>query len=392
MTPSSSRALAPYSEWLDPRFRQLLLFQMAFGYAFSALLLVPKFATVALGASPSQIGTIAACPVLASFACAPLCGVWLDRGRHRAVMIAGSLALALGVAPFGHLHEVGPLVYALRLLHGAGNTLVVGGATAYVTHLVPAGHHGRAFGTAGAASLMMNAVASASTEHLADAFGWGVAYHVAGASSLVMVGLALCQPVVLERPEPAPVSTSARRLAQRRATGFAALAAGAGFGMLVTFTQPYALSQGATHVASLFVGYTLTALLVRLGLGGVVDRWGRQRAAFMALSVYTVTVLCAAVLRPGGLFVLGLGFGMAHGLAWPALTALAVENAAPGRVGTALTRTQALFAAGTMLAVWIGGQLVSAYGYPLAFVMIGWAVSGGAVALRRVTPQRGCGE
>ena len=37
-----------------------------------------------------------------------------------------------------------------------------------------------------------------------------------------------------------------------------------------------------------------------------------------------------------------------------------------------------------MLAVWVGGELVSAYGYPLAFVMVGWAVSGGVVALARV--------
>jgi len=347
---------------------------MAFGYAYAALLLVPKFATVTLGANPSEIGTLAACPVVASFVCAPLCGRVLDRGRHRAAMIAGSLVFALSVAPFGYLHQLGPLVYVLRVLHGVGNTLVVGGAAVYVTHLVPAGHHGRAFGTAGAASLMMNAVASSATERLADAFGWGVAYQFAGAISLVMLGLSLRQPVVSERVESAPASASGRRLASRRAAAFATVAAGAGFGMLVTFTQPFALARGATHVASLFVGYTLTALLVRLGLGGAVDRWGRQRAAFVALTIYALTVLCAAALRPSGLFVLGLGFGVAHGLAWPALTALSVENAPPGRVGSALTSTQALFAAGTVLSVWVGGQLVSAYGYPLAFVMLGWAV------------------
>jgi MFS family permease len=380
--PTSSRALRSYSEWLDPRFRQLLLFQMAFGYAYSALLLVPKFATVTLGASPSEVGTLAACPVVASFLCAPLCGVWLDRGGHRRAMITGSLALAVSVAPFGYLHEIGPLVYALRLLHGLGNTLIVGGAAVYVARLVPAGHHGRAFGTAGAASLMMNALASSATERLADAFGWGLAYQVAGAISLVMLGLALWQPAVAERCDAAPVSGSDQRVARRRAAGIATVAAGAGFGMLVTFTQPYAIARGATHVASLFVGYTTTALLVRLGLGGAVDRWGRQRAALVALSIYALTVALASALGPGTLFVLGLGFGVAHGLAWPALTALAVENAPVGRVGSALTHTQALFAAGTMLAVWIGGQLVSAYGYPLAFVMLGWAVAGGAVALR----------
>ena len=54
MSPSSSRALATYSEWLDPRFRQLLVFQMAFGYAYSALILR------VLGVAPGEAQRLAA--------------------------------------------------------------------------------------------------------------------------------------------------------------------------------------------------------------------------------------------------------------------------------------------------------------------------------------------
>jgi MFS family permease len=151
--------------------------------------------------------------------------------------------------------------------------------------------------------------------------------------------------------------------------------------MLVTFTQPYALSLGAVHVATLFVGYTLTALFVRLGLGGLVDRWGRRRTALVALALYAATVLAASALRPELLLVLGLGFGIAHGLAWPALSALAVESAARGRVGSALAGTQAYFAGGTLLAVWVGGHLVDTHGYPFAFTLVACTVASGALAL-----------
>jgi MFS family permease len=354
---------------------------MAFGYAYAALILVPKFATVSLGAGPREVGALAACPTLAAILFSPLCGVWLDRGAHRAAMIGGATLLAASVLGFGYLHSAGPFAYALRVLHGIGNLLIVGGSAAFVARLVPAGHHGRAFGTAGAASLMMNAVASSATERLADAFGWNIAYEVAGGACAFALGVSLTQPEVGE-----PACTPARARAEpsdalRWRAAYATFAAGAGFGMLVTFTQPYALSLGASHVAILFVGYTLTALGVRLGLGGAVDRWGRRRAASIALAVYGVTVLVAAALRPATLFPLGLGFGFAHGLAWPALCALSVEHAPPERLGSALTRTQALFAAGTMSAVWLGGILIDAYGYPFAFIAIGAVVAAGALVL-----------
>lgn len=381
-------ALSPYSEWLDPRFRQLLLFQVAFGYAYAALILVPKFATVSLGAGPREVGALAACPTIATVLCAPLCGAWLDRGAHRAAMIAGALVLAVTVPAFGYLHGVGPLAYALRVLHGVGNVLVLGGVGAFVARIVPAEHRGRAFGTAGAASLMMNAAASSATERMADAFGWGIAYEVAGGACSFALGVALTQPEVFvprfasASRDPHPASSGRQRLGG----GVATLAAGAGFGMLITFTQPYALSLGASHVASLFVGYTLTALAVRLGFGGTVDRWGPARAGRLALGVYAATVLAAAALRPATLFPIGLGFGFAHGLAYPALCALAVQNAEPGRAGSALTRVQALFAAGSMLAVWLGGLVVHAFGYPAAFVAVGLAVASGAVAIGGPSP------
>lgn len=380
-SPSPALTAPAYSEWLDPRFRRLLFLYMAYGYAFSSLLLVPKFATVVLGASPAEVGQIMSCTVLACVVTAPLCGRWLDRGGYRAAMITGAFVLAASILGFGYLRGVGPAVYVLRALQGVGNTLLVAGSSALITRLVPAGHHGRAFGTAGAASLMMNAIASSITEHLADAYGWGFAFEVAGATMFLGLALAIGTPCIAdEREEPVPASVRSAAL-KRRAGGYATLAAGAGFGMLITFTQPYALSLGATHVASLFVGYTATALCVRLGFGGVADRWGRRRTALVALTMYSVAVLAASVLRPETLLVLGLGFGLAHGLAWPALTALAVESAAPGRVGSALAATQAYFAGGTMLAVWLGGRLIDARGYPIAFTLVAVSVASGAVAL-----------
>jgi MFS family permease len=355
---------------------------MAFGYAFSALLVVPKYLTTALAANPRQIGELAAVPALAGIVIAPFCGRWLDRGGARMAIVLGSTLLALSVGTFGFFDAIEPLVYVARAVQGVGNTLVIGGASAFVTLLVSPKHHARAFGLAGSASLAMNALASYATERLAHAYGWGLAFEVAGAAGVLALLLTLSIPEV-EAPapfEPAPKSVGTP--AGGSAVAFAALAGGAGFATIATFTQPRVLALGATDVAPLFIGYTVMALAVRLGLGSFIDRWGRRRTAFTALSLYALAVLGAAAVPPAWIFVLGLGFGAAHGMAWPSLNALAVERAEPGRSGSALTRLHATFGVGAMGAVWGIGWLVGAVGYTLSFVISAVFVAGGALSLR----------
>ncbi|HEX6273391.1 MAG TPA: MFS transporter [Polyangiaceae bacterium] len=376
------------AEWLDPRFQKLLGVMMAFGYAFSSLLVVPKYLVTALHASPREIGELAAIPALSGIAVAPLCGRWLDRGGARATVLFGAALLALSVVPFGFFDAVEPGVYALRALQGVGNTLIMGGTGAFVTLLVAPKNHARAFGLAGSASLAMNAFASYTTERLADAYGWGPAFAVAGGFAAIALVFTLSIPKVEPQPhlEPAPSSTGSPGGAP--AVTFAALAAGAAFATLATFTQPFVLTQGATDVAPLFIGYTATALAVRLGFGTFIDRWGRRRTALVSLCVYGASVLCAGIVSPPYLLLLGLGFGAAHGLAWPSLNALAVERAGAGRSGSALTRLHATFGVGAMGAVWGVGWLVGEVGYPLSFAASAWLVAGGALTLRNRSAPR----
>jgi MFS family permease len=370
------------AEWLDPRFQKLLGMQMAFGYAFSSMLVVPKYLTTALGATPRQLGELSAVAALAGIGAAPLCGRWLDRGGARSAILLGATLLTVALGTFGFFFAVEPTVYFLRALQGVGNTFVIGGASALVAALVAPKHHARAFGLAGSAALAMNALASYATERFADAFGWGVAFEVAAGASLLAFAFTSAIPRVEAPPEAEPAPHSAGGGTGARGVTFAALAGGAAFATIATFTQPLVLELGGKDVASLFVGYTLMALATRLGLGTFVDRWGRRRTALAALSLYVVTVLAAAAIRPAWLFVLGLGFGAAHGVLWPALNALAVEHAASGRSGSALTRLHATYGIGAMASLWGVGWLVHAIGYAPSFMIVAAFVAGAAFTLR----------
>jgi MFS family permease len=374
-------AAAP-TEWADPRFRRLLMLQATHGYAFSALLIVPKYATASLHASPDEVGTLMASAGIAIAVTAPLLGRWLDRGGARAVMLWGSLILGMSTLLFASVTELGLPIYALRVLQGMSSGLITSATGAFVAAIVPADRHGRAFASVGASALMMNAVAPAATEHIAEVYGWRTAFELAATIALVGAVLGTRLPAL----EAAPVSVADPRAPRAKgpivsAVSAGSFAAGVGFGMISTFTQPYALALGGRHVSALFTGYTVTVLLVRVGLGGVVDRFGRLPSAVAALAIYVVTTACAAALTPDGLFALGLGFGVAHGLVWPSLSALAVERASRGHAASALARLYGSFSIGGLTAVWAGGWLVKGSGYPATFLSAACVIAVGAGVL-----------
>jgi len=176
-------------------------------------------------------------------------------------------------------------------------------------------------------------------------------------------------------PEATPTSQRARSVtsSNREVTrvGFVTAVAGATFGTLITFTTPFALLRGAERVAPYLIGYTLGALIVRVGLGKVADRAGRRKVAQLSLTGYGCVALITVLLSPGLLVVFGLGFGVAHGFLYPTLAAMAAESSSPERRGRTLANFNAAFNAGTGLALLAGGWVARAAGYPLLFSLVG---------------------
>ena len=144
-------------------------------------------------------------------------------------------------------------------------------------------------------------------------------------------------------------------------------AAGAGFGVMFTFTQPFALALGARQVSGFFVGYTLCALVRALCrfLGALADSLGRRRVAFGALVLYGLVVCMTSQLRPGLLFLAGAGLGLAHGLLYPAINALAAEGVPRARRGAVMSYFSACFYGGFALwALAAGACSQKSAGYP----------------------------
>lgn len=353
---------------IDAIFLRVLATQVAVGFGFSLFFLLPKYLATELAATPSTIGAVAAVGLCAVVVASPAVGWALDRFGRRTPALLGAFLVFASSLGMTTVHEVGAWLYVLRIVQGFGFALGFNAAVASVADRAPSDRLGQAIGLLGVASLATNAVAPTLGEWLAHVHGWNSVFLVAAATGLATML------IVRSLPDTIPVEKTQERSASPRldrAVLSIALVNGAAFGTLITFTQAFALERGAERVAGYFLGYTLGALVVRLALGGAADRIGRRRVAIGSLVGYGLVALATSKLNPGWLELFGLGFGITHGFLYPALAALVVEQSSPARRGRDLTAFNAAFYLGSALALFGGGWLARAAGYPLLFALMG---------------------
>jgi len=384
-----------------PLFRRnfvtLLAAQASFGYAFSSFFMLPKFLVTELGASPVEIGLVAASYSTATIAVMPILGVWVDRFGRRVFMTAGALLMASLSAAFVFVVEVGPLVYLLRAAQGLAFSMVFVGGSALAVDEAPPERIGQAIGLFGLAMLSMNGVAAACVEAISLRAGWPVAFLAAAASATLCALLSrlLREPgfAVAEARDSGLLQVLRRPNLLRLL--FVIAMVGAAMSTVVTFHQPFALGLGIETVSGFFVAYAAAAMIVRAALGHWIDRAGRRRVATFSLCVYFVDVASMAWLSgAAGLLVLGVGLGVAHGFAYPSLNSLAVAGADSRERGKVMALFQGGFHVGFASAALGFGILADQQGYGPVFLGGGACALLGLVAIAaapvvRATPASG---
>jgi MFS family permease len=375
--------------------------QMAFGYASSAFVLLPKYLSTELHATASDIGHVMAVTGLAAVLAIPFVGAAIDRFGRKPLVILGCVLTA--VYSFGWLgvHELGWFMYALQMLGGVAFMIAFNAAGTLVADQAPAERLGQAIGIFGASNMVMSAVAPGVGEILAAGVGWRAMFGLSGVVALF--ALALAQRIEETSPRHSP-SWRARERARAKggeddgeanvhldsippmpgglglAATFALLrrqlphslamaTCGAAYGAVSTFYQPHVIAQGAVHVAGFFIGFTVAAVGVRLLFGTLPDRLGRRRVAIGSYVGFASTVLLMTQLTPDTLFLFGFLFGCAHGVFYPALSALSVEQAGPSERGRAMTLVMGSFRLGNVASALAMGWVAEAYGYPIVFVL-----------------------
>ncbi len=363
------------SIWTLPFFL-LVCVQFSFGTSFSTFFALPKYLLQELSASPSLLGNAHGAFALGGVAAIFVVGPLLDRYGRLPVLFAGLGLGMLSYAPFGYVHSVGGILL-LRVLHGVAFSAVFNAGAALTVDMAPPTRRAEALGYFATAMLVTNALGPTLAELIADAWNWQAVFW--SCSLCAFVGLMAASGLNRVSPRSAKISvtsvTSPKGVVSLALIGayVGGAAMGVGTGTSKTFL-PALLVDSALPLAPYFLAYTAGAFVQRTVFGWVPDRFGgtwawrdrrlvRLPGSMLAMGCYSVALfLPSQVDALDHIYWLAPLVGMAHGMAYPALSALAVDLGGPqvrGRVTAWLTGAFNLgFAASTAglapLEPWLG--------------------------------------
>lgn len=360
---------------LTRQYALILLCTALFGLAFSAYFLFPKFLATELAADPPTIGGLSAITMFVSVLFTPIVGVEIDRRGRKPFSTLGGIVFALAGAGFVVVDEVGPLMWVLRAMQGAAFTLFFISLSTLTADLAPAKRLGQAIGLFGGVMISTNALGPALAEWGAHAFGWPAVF---AATSLAAALAALLTRLIAEPPHehvdqaPTRMLDLVVRQGLRRVL-VVAMMSGSALGTLFTFYQPWALMRGIEHVSGFLIGFAGCAMVVRFGLGGLADRLGRLRVATVSSFFYIAAPFSMIWVDAPGLVLAGCLLGLAHGLFFPALNAVALDHATTRERGKAMAAYHGAFNIGFAAGSYLLGFIVVATSYPTIFSIAGTA-------------------
>jgi MFS family permease len=351
------------------RRRLAVLWLASFAFFFSFFLMLPTLPLFLrrLGASDGAIGLVMGCFAITSMLLRPFTGWGADRWGRRPFMLSGALVFA--VAPLGYaLSTAVVALVAVRLLHGTGMALYPTAATALVADVAPAARRGEFLGLFGAAGSVAMALGPITGVALVERLGFDGLFAVAAVTALAALTLVAVTPETLTTPSPAPfspASTLSRAvLAPSMIIGCLMLT----YGVLVTFLPLHAQAMGV-NPGVFFLVYALVLTLTRGPAGRLSDRFGRPPVAATGLALAALALAVLALSEGAlALAVVGALYGLAGGVAQPALIAWCVDVVAPGdrgrAMGTFFTALELAIAIGAMSS----GLAVAHWGFAATFL------------------------
>jgi MFS family permease len=372
------------------RRRLAVLWVASFAFFASFFLLLPTLPLFLrrLGVSDGAIGMIMGCFAITSMLLRPGTGWGADRWGRWPFMLAGAVVFFL--APIGYALAAGVAALVLvRLLHGAGMALFPTAATALVADVAPPQRRGEFLGLFGAAGSIAMALGPITGIELVDRLGFGGLFAVAAATALVAAVLVATTPETLTTPSRAPFTLAASLARPALGPSLVIGCLMLTYGALVTFLPLHAQRLGL-NPGIFFLVYALALTVTRGPAGRLSDDLGRAPVAAAGLALAAVALAVLAVGEGAlALALVGALYGLAGGIAQPALMAWCVDVVAPADRGRAMGTFFTALELGIAIGAMSSGLAVARWGFVATFLAAAAVALAGAVlplAARRPRP------
>lgn len=324
------------------------------------------------GGGPELAGRVAAASGFAGLAALPFIGYLLDRFGRRRFLITGIGVSTLCSVAFLFLDDVGPGLWAVRVIQGIASTSAFTGAQTVALLFAPVQRRAEAIGWFGISTILTHAISPAIGEEIVLRWGFDAMFAtgaVLGAAAFVTSCFVPRPPAFVMLPRSVEIDARDARRAVGTAT-FAMLCYGFGFGATQTFVPLLMAEFDIGRVGPFFTAWSLSAVAVRATLGTVSDRIGRRRVLVPAMLALTVAVGLLSIARSMPLVVaIGAVFGMGHGMLYPTMNAWVADWSTARNIG----RTQSLFSGSYSLGVsscaFLFGTIVERFGFGAMFLV-----------------------
>ncbi|MFH1853138.1 MAG: MFS transporter [Candidatus Neomarinimicrobiota bacterium] len=327
------------------------------------------------GGSATQIGLFMSTYAIAAVFGRPAVGLLIDRFGVRPVLLLGSLLM--GLPALGYLtllHDgLSPLVWLLRVLQGLGFGAHFSAFLTLAGRMAPSGRRNEAVAMYGITGLAANLVGPLLGEQIVQFWGLPVFFIFIAICGLLAAGIATRfgsdDETATDSGGWRSVLLTIRAPALRFPLILALLLA-ISFTTASGFLAPLASLRNINGFGLYFSGYAVAGIIIRLTGRRWADRFGWRRILIPMFILYgagLLTVYHSSDL--GGLILAGLLVGSAHGLAFPAVTALGYNMAPEKGKGTAMALVTGMMDLGTFAAGIILGQVAQYYGFAAVFLV-----------------------
>lgn len=335
------------------------------------------------GLSPAEVGWTESAFWIISVAIQPWLGRRLDRWGRRLFFVWGAYLMFFATLAYMYLPVNLYLMIVIRLLHGLGFSFFFTSTWTWVSDQAPPEKLTEMLGVFGVSGLLAGACGPVVAEYLKNNYSLTAIFPVA--AGLLLAG-ALLSHLVHEPPHAAHAVTERRGLTflklafatRMRGLTFACLAMGMAFGSLFAFIAPYVDYKHLAGIGYVFVCYVVAAVLSRLFAGILNARIGAAGTIPVALFLQGGSLMLFSYLSPEGWRGLPLmlstaaGAGMAYGLIYPALSALAVERSGSQR-GLGMSVVMCFGDLGSALGSFTAGQIAD-FSFDWMWVSVGATV------------------
>lgn len=351
-----------------------------FGYFFlfmsiSLFFIFPLFFQQ-FNVSKSRIGLIMGIHSLMAIFFRPFIGRLVDIKGRKKISLYGIGFLIL-VLPFFHLiRDAGYLPIILRALMGIGWGVSMTATITICSDLAPVERIAHSMGIIGIAGLISSALGPLLAEEAVNRFGFGALFDT---SLVLLVASFLC---ILSTKEVIRPNNS-RRFDKPKSLrdvsvliivliSFLPVVHGAARGAVVYFIALFGKSVPLERVGPFFLAFSAAAILTRLGIGDLSDRYGRKKVIFPAVCIISLNLVLISQLKSFWMFVLtGFIGGFGQGLIFPALSTYVIDILGQENKGLAISLYLTLFDVGMGLGSVFFGWVSDLYGYRNMYLFAG---------------------